>query len=622
MQHLLICLTIILWYRLAQAWIDLELPDSCSIPSANDMLKGDSLLQKHAASQGNRLQKAAGTQLPYQNSTITALTSATLLGVNESGNVSAPPSAVATATNDDYIHDDNMGLGDPPSSQLRPAQPDQIVTHRPHETNRAHSQSRGHEGLASDGEHGHGKRRSIFTLKFEELDSSKFWIIMASMLVFTIGIDRAEYAAATASKTSAMEKEFLNRINAELMMFGCVGLALFIVNKVVELSEDTHILIEFIDILCSLGAVGMIVIAAMLYCTRYYNDREWHRLEGYQLDSASLRSSGVADRGFLNKCIWGPLQPADYQVLAEHFRHVHKLPVEFRYCQYLNLCLLRNACDLMDIHWTSWVSLLTLASIFLGASFYRQHPLHPLNYAVWFIVACCSCLFCFIAILCFVNWVFERMMVCAAHYIASPDKVFTEDDIPHPVSKRFGDRMRFLLQVVSLLSSFFIALYVMHVRYNLISSEYGFGRRWHPLAVGPQLICLLVILPLAMTRFSMCEAFFTPNSEAIDETLQELSQAEEDLDYVRRSWRRQGSPAFPRPGEGVSGLDEKGLTQVLRSLGLHLSAARIRRIFEVLDEDRSGSVDSHELYKQLLEERREGFQQDVKRQPRRQFFRR
>merc|ERR1719218_34716 len=82
---------------------------------------------------------------------------------------------------------------------------------------------------------------------------------------------------AARSKTETM---LLQRINAELMMFGIVGLGVFIgTNIVSDVPAEFFRVFEFTDILCSLGACGLIGIAAVLFLLRRVMERRWTLLE-------------------------------------------------------------------------------------------------------------------------------------------------------------------------------------------------------------------------------------------------------------------------------------------------------------------------------------------------------
>mmetsp|Transcript_10980 Transcript_10980/g.19092 ORF Transcript_10980/g.19092 Transcript_10980/m.19092 type:complete len:603 (+) Transcript_10980:34-1842(+) len=582
-----ICSPNLLWYCLTHGAASFGESDSCLTPRNNDVTKGHSLLQKYFASQADAPQKVAAASFSDADISISVdPPPISLLTGNEVGHAPAPP-----FNNDDYIHDSRMGLGNPPSSSLKRTGA---------ATSRSPSHKTGDEDVLVNCIN--SERRSIFQLRFKDVDKTSFWLILVLMLLFTIVIDRLEAGACWISRKSTMESRFVNRLNAELMMFGCVGLTLFVINSLVEFNSDSHLLIEFIDILCSLGACGLLAIAALLFVTRQLNDRGWQRLEEmYKLDNLSLRATSGQERSGLNKYVWGPTQPADYQVMAEHFRLVHKLPSTFRYHQYLNYVLLGNACDLMDIHWTSWVLLLAISAVFLGISIVRDRMLSTLGYALWFLAGCWLVFFAFTGMLCWTNWCFTQLMLHIHHFSATPDRALTEGDIAPPMTSRSGERMKFTMQFVSITSSFMLAFYIMHIRYNLEVARFGNG--WHLLALAPLLVGLFGMLPIIISRFAVVEAFFSPNGEAIDDTLQDLHQLEDDLEYLRRLWRRQGSPSIPRREM----LDEAAFGQMLRSFHMHMGPARLSRLFEMLDDNHNGYVDAQELEKHLQEARREDF---------------
>merc|ERR1719261_707918 len=100
------------------------------------------------------------------------------------------------------------------------------------------------------------------------------------MLLFTIIIDRCENSLTRLAANSKTETMLLQRINAELMMFGIVGLGVFIgTNIVSDIPAEFFQVFEFTDILCSLGACGLIGIASVLFVLRRVMERRWTVLE-------------------------------------------------------------------------------------------------------------------------------------------------------------------------------------------------------------------------------------------------------------------------------------------------------------------------------------------------------
>lgn len=269
---------------------------------------------------------------------------------------------------------------------------------------------------------------SIFALRFATLDDPAFWVIMAGMICFTIVVDRVEAFAAMHARYSKTEQMFLARVNSELMLFGCIGLSLFIFSNVfAEIPQHYYLLFEFADILCSLGACGMVLMALILYLMRHRSERRWRAFElefvrqrtyeSEEVDSSEYEASYVKDptsepastieapevshvsdpptiaeagakegasplqrRPSVTEAFTGVVRGVrkgirgglglpvskdynDYQFMARIFRQDHDLPDDFDYSMYLAECLARNACDMMDVKLAVWVSLL---ACFLG----------------------------------------------------------------------------------------------------------------------------------------------------------------------------------------------------------------------------------------------------------------
>merc|ERR1719217_1944026 len=188
-----------------------------------------------------------------------------------------------------------------------------------------------------------------------------FWLIMASMIVFIILINQCENAWTKWCQQDNTEWRFVNQLKGKLLIFGVVGLGSFIgANLFSDIPAEYFQLCEFIDILCSLGAVGVVVMAAILWILRRIMERRWAVLE-YGKDDIPRNRDGTIrmDQSTMRQIEWS--------LMSRQFRYHQQLPSAFSYLKYLRECLAQNVCDLMDLNMWSWLLLLLFALLGLGA---------------------------------------------------------------------------------------------------------------------------------------------------------------------------------------------------------------------------------------------------------------
>lgn len=158
--------------------------------------------------------------------------------------------------------------------------------------------------------------------------------------------------------------------------------------------------------------------------------------------------------------------------------------------------------------------------------------------------------------------------------------------------QNWGPWVRWGLQSASLINSFLACVFGMHIWWNLTLES---SNRWVmvPSLLLPLVLNVAVLLPMIIYRLTIVEAFFIPNHDAIDSALEFLSRFEEDIKYLVKQWEAKGRPPLPDFDMGV---EERELERVLRRMGLHISSARMHRLFHKFDKDNNGLVDACEFF--------------------------
>mmetsp|Transcript_1080 Transcript_1080/g.1975 ORF Transcript_1080/g.1975 Transcript_1080/m.1975 type:complete len:568 (+) Transcript_1080:157-1860(+) len=453
---------------------------------------------------------------------------------------------------------------------------------------------------AQGSEDGPGSKTSIFKISISQLDNQAFHIIFAIMILFTICIDRLQKVVAQQAKTSVVEARLMNRVNAELMMFGIVGLSIFIVtNLYSSIPEDWTLYITFADIFASLAACSMICVTVMLY---WFKNLTLPFLESFEKAIGAKREkttkrgmSEVSELGRSHSGIFNGLGQHEYHMMMSVFSKKHTIPEDVKYVDYLSECLVHNACDIMDIHWTSWFIILIFSVFSAVNRFFRaandmEHPFF--HYVVMYSI--CNYVFfaCSMIIFFAVNANYNKMF----DYLSSIGSVDKEElEYENPMPENFGKRIKFGMQVMTLLNAFSFALYIMTWLYNLSTQR----AHWsvYIVLLLPPFVSTVAILPLTIFRFTLVHSFYTPNQDALDVLFEQYDRLEDDLNYLGRLYDRKGRPELPELDKGCT---EEKLAKIVRSLGLHISDTRMHRIFKALDKDKSGDIDTQEFFEIML----------------------
>merc|ERR1719235_549536 len=126
----------------------------------------------------------------------------------------------------------------------------------------------------------------------------------------------------------------------------------------------------------------------------------------------------------------------------------------------------------------------------------------------------------------------------------------------------------------------------------------GFHFVWRCAILLPILLNLCFMLPMIISRFTLVEAYYTPEHDAIDSVLTKMKQHEEDLRYMHAAWLHSGRPAFIDPGMHIT-FNE--FSRVLKRHGMQASQTRRKRLFDNLDTEQAGVIDVMKLLDALMD---------------------
>lgn len=462
---------------------------------------------------------------------------------------------------------------------------------------------------ASDHDHDHG---SLFTIDIVDIDNMYFHTIFGSMLVFTIIVDRLEWLADAAVKGNRANEMFLSRVNAEIMMFGFVGVGVFVTSQFIRVPHDKFIFFEFVDIFCSLSAVMLIGIAAVLFLMKWRLQKKFVNLMGgaeWEQELLAEARQAVSLRDVRTNEV-------ELYIMRMRFQARNRTDPRFDFSLYLRESLTNNVCDLMNISWVTWFLILLLNLAFIAYRLVAGRLFtEPQPYLIAFVVCC------------WVTWGLHLAMEHAVnrggrtlvehlgtteveslrrslHQAVRLQCAHTEDEMKpgevklqegHVGSKKLLNHRTFAivreaLQLVSVFSAFEWAWYLMDILHNARKLHLAWW--WHAIFIAPLCLNLFVHLPSIISKYSLVQCYFDPDPEVMDVVISQCAQLEEDLRFLRTQLERRPDWQAMLPIE-FRGAGE--LMRFLRKLDMHLSKVRVCRLFHAIDKDNSGVLDSDEI---------------------------
>ena len=100
-----------------------------------------------------------------------------------------------------------------------------------------------------------------------------FWIIFSMMIAFIIIVDRLQFALDMAVKGDRCLEKLLARVYAELLVFGIVACGLLFYTVYTKMSDRMHKIFELVDIMCTLGAMLVVVVGIFMFNFLHYSHR-------------------------------------------------------------------------------------------------------------------------------------------------------------------------------------------------------------------------------------------------------------------------------------------------------------------------------------------------------------
>lgn len=434
--------------------------------------------------------------------------------------------------------------------------------------------------MVQDELHSHAEHHSVFAIHMHDLDSPTFWTVFTGMIAFTIFIDRVCHVIEGFAKDSEPLRLFLDRVYSELMMFGIVAICLFVfTNLCSHMSQSTHLTFEFVDIMCSFGACGLIFIAAIFFALDSVSDKHWKNMENDETKYGA----------------------EFYMKMRSAFIQKTAVPDDFRFHDYLERQLGTNVIEVMNVHWTTWVILFLFPAIGLFDRVYLRAPdneadradanfLESLAALNWLTFAG------HLAVILWLRWAEVQLEASVEVGLHSHQK-FQEMATTQAITQNNLTRMHHIVQILSLVNAFLIALYLMAGLYN--SEQMSNSWFWFLVEGSALGLNVTIMLPFILYRSSVVGGFFVPCAKHIGAVLEAAARVSEDVAHLQQAWRERGRP-MPKDLEAGE-LTEEQFSHTLHDLGLWISGPRQRRLFCHMDKDKGGTVSKKEFVAALAD---------------------
>eukprot|EP00420_Gonyaulax_spinifera_P024031 CAMPEP_0197893416 /NCGR_PEP_ID=MMETSP1439-20131203/32742_1 /TAXON_ID=66791 /ORGANISM="Gonyaulax spinifera, Strain CCMP409" /LENGTH=543 /DNA_ID=CAMNT_0043513681 /DNA_START=45 /DNA_END=1676 /DNA_ORIENTATION=- len=454
---------------------------------------------------------------------------------------------------------------------------------------------------------------SIFRLSFKTIaDNEDFWWLMIGMSLFMIAVDRLSWLAEKWAAHDACKRRLIERINAEMMMFGIVAITLFIFQEVLlKLSDEGNDQFHFVDLMCSIGACTVIFCGGGLMFLLHRMTDKYRHFTSRDID-----------------------KNLDTYVMAGAFMAKWCVVPGFSFAFYMRESLGFALCDIITIDWVPWVFMLIPASIGLITAYATDgEATDPWLKLLAFVI---YNFFCFLLICVFFGWVLHRRShlrkfmgmksnraairevvmafaykkgdgklhfpKVAGHFAKSLAKVASQHmktggEEPNYVSPETTTR---IVQALCLGTAMNSSMYFCHFLYAV--KQYHLSGGWHFFCILPWLASY-ILLPSCLEEVALVNAILCPSHEVLDRVTEDSNLFDLDCDHILRQLEHtatQGCLPIDSLEEKVKQGELIGQTRdfakFLRTLHVSVSESRINRIKQKMDSDGDGNLTVQEFF--------------------------
>ena len=454
-------------------------------------------------------------------------------------------------------------------------------------------------------------------------------------------------------------KNFVERVNIELMIFGIVAISLFIaVNCGLHLSHNTHLQFEFADIYCSMAACLLIFGGASLLSLLA---RISAAFKEYQKQIHTFHQVLAEDREDTNTfssfsfVLTGHLSALEFYMAAADFLGSRNVNHKFDFGLYLRECYCDTLTTLINIEWQSWVVLNVMCVVILVCVGIVGES-SPGEFSVTLIFIIFSW-FIFVLSMILYHHLSGKLRTFRQHLTVTKQDLATviegwrheaaeekarvgestdsdrwkeENDISfilrlyHAMdTKRAGlrnssdpneytdsvkkevdidiEKSEWYFQVLNLVNTSNAAIFLMHVLHNIQIMEDKTPVLYEILCVLPVLGVALLVAPIVM-EITLAKAFVNPDPDIIDRVIMQQQSAVQDLLFVQQqilamAENPKKKAYFIKISKENQFMNTAAELQTfLARLQINVAKNRLVRMMYLLDTNQDGAVSTQEFF--------------------------
>lgn len=474
---------------------------------------------------------------------------------------------------------------------------------------------------------------SVFKIKYNDFNNTKFWSMAAFVFGYTFLIHHAKNRIVEITEEDESLDALVEPVFAEVMLFGVMAMTVFVCSQAVTLSMSTFHIFELAHLLISFAAFLLIMAGLVFGNLRKFEDRYLKRI--YKTSMVEVRRTiRHADR--VQELPRAVMDRAILEVTRSQFFSHHRLDSDtFSWSIFLIESLRSNVCSFISIKPLTWIALFLISAWIWG-----MHMVF--GEASWSLTnsRATANLGPYMTKLVLINWIClaaqalialqaHRSVLQMKHMLGSTDMedlrlaLGMVDPGVRVVDKTLGLRREWNLEVLTfrckiifqglqvfvVFTSILLGFYFMHVLYNLITFRMPWW--WHVLFLVPPAITFGLVVPFVLVQYTHVQSFVQPDSDVIDGVLEAVGQAWQDLHFVQRqleakanhqgventgSTRQYYEWAMKTCEEADRNASKSGMVdgsfscgdfaRALVYIGVHISKARAKRLFKVLNHDK------------------------------------
>mmetsp|Transcript_110757 Transcript_110757/g.336749 ORF Transcript_110757/g.336749 Transcript_110757/m.336749 type:complete len:529 (+) Transcript_110757:2-1588(+) len=452
---------------------------------------------------------------------------------------------------------------------------------------------------------------SIFQLEFEVIaDSTSFWLLCLTMIIFMIIIDRLQWALEHWAGNDFCKRRFMERINAEMMMFGIVAITLFLFQYVfLKLDDKGNDQFHYVDLLCSIAACTLIFFGGCLMLFMQWMTRHYRNFGQKTID-----------------------QHLEFYVMAGTFMAKWCVMPGFSFAYFLRESLGLAICELITIDWFPWLFMVppALIGLIVTASTDADDIANETKVLVFVLYN----VFWLVLMLAFTGWILWRRKL-VREYVGMKDKSSIRGVVEQFSRKKAGEKQHLpkvagnfakrlaevakenienqeepklvkawittrLMQGLSLGTTMNSSMYLCHFAYAI--GHVGLSGSWQVFCILPIVTCYCLI-PVIMVELALVNAILSPDHEILDRVTDDISRFSSDCEHILQQLENAAKEGFLPLDELAAQVNNSapiGRTRhfqaFLRSLHVCISTDRLKRIKQKMDADADGVLTITEFF--------------------------